>query len=64
LEEYRYREAMFPTGRSRGASDVVKGRRGAQAVREYLEVLLLAAREGEGGVDDILRLLLNAGRRR
>ena len=62
FEEYRYRDAMFPTSRFRMAYDVLKDRRPGRAVKEYLEILLLAAREGESGVDEALRLLLDAGR--
>lgn len=61
FEEYRYRDAMFPTSRFRVAYDVLKERRPGHAVKEYLEVLRLAAQEGEVGVDDALRLLLGAG---
>ena len=61
FEEYRYRDATFPTSRFRIAYDVLKDRRPGQAVKEYLEVLRLAAQEGEGGGDDALRLLLDAG---
>jgi hypothetical protein len=58
FEEYRYRDAMFPTSRFRMAYDALKGHRPARATREYLEILLLAAREGETAVDEALRLLL------
>src|SRR3954462_9678045 len=61
FEEYRYRDAMFPTSRFRVAYDVLNERRPGRAVKEYLEVLRLAAQEGEVGVDDALRLLLDAG---
>jgi hypothetical protein len=61
FEEYRYRDAMFPTSRFRIAYDVLTDRRGGRAVKEYLEILRLAAQEGESGVDDALRLLLDAG---
>src|SRR5512142_3141991 len=61
FEEYRYRDAMFPTSRFRIADDVLKERRPGHAVKEDLEVLRLAAQEGEVGVDDALRLLLDAG---
>jgi hypothetical protein len=61
FEEYRYRDAMFPTSRFRIAYDVLKERRPGRAVKDYLEVLRLAAQEGEVGVDDALRLLLDAG---
>jgi hypothetical protein len=58
FEEYRYREAMFPTSRFRMAYDVLKDRRPTQADKEYLAILHLAAREGEVAVDETLRLLL------
>jgi hypothetical protein len=58
FEAYRYRDAMFPTSRFRMAYDALKGHRPARATREYLEILLLAAREGETAVDEALRLLL------
>ena len=61
FEEYRYRDAMFPTSRFRIAYDVLKDRRPGRAVRDYLEILRLASQEGESGVDDALRLLLDAG---
>src|SRR5512135_1561176 len=62
FEEYRYRDAMFPTSRFRMAYDVLKDRRPGRAVKDYLEVLHLAAREGESGVDEALRLLLDGDR--
>jgi hypothetical protein len=61
FEEYRYRDAMFPTSRFRITYDILKDRRPGRAVKEYLEVLRLASQEGESGVDDALRLLLDAG---
>jgi Mu transposase, C-terminal domain len=62
FEEYRYRDAMFPTSRFRIAYDILNDQRPGRAVKDYLAVLLLAAREGESGVDEALRLLLDAGR--
>jgi hypothetical protein len=62
FEEYRYRDAMFPTSRFRMAYDALKGNRPARAAREYLEILLLAAQEGETAVDEALRLLLGGDR--
>jgi hypothetical protein len=59
FEEYRYRDAMFPTSRFRTAYDVLKDQRPGRAVKEYLEILHLAARESESGVDDALRFLLD-----
>ena len=62
FEDYRYRDAMFPTSRFRMAYDVLKDQRPGRAVKEYLEILHLAARERESGVDEALRLLLDGGR--
>jgi hypothetical protein len=58
FEAYRYRDAMFPTSRFRMAYDALRGQRPARATKEYLEVLLLAAQEGETAVDEALRLML------
>src|SRR5512147_1644638 len=58
FDEYRYRDAMFPTSRFRMAYDALKGHSPARAAKEYLEILLLAAKEGETAVDEALRLLL------
>jgi hypothetical protein len=58
---YRYREDLFPTSRFRMAYDALRQSRPLEADREYLQLLFLAARESEVGVDDALRLLLAAG---
>jgi len=58
FEEYRYRDAMFPSSRFRMAYDALKDRRPGSAVKEYLAILHLAAWEGESGVDEALRFLL------
>jgi hypothetical protein len=62
FENYRYREDLFPTSRFRQAYDQLKREASLVASRQYLEVLELAARESESGVDDALRALLNEGR--
>ncbi|MHC5540890.1 hypothetical protein ACYOEI_21925, partial [Singulisphaera rosea] len=62
FEEYRYRDAMFPTSRFRMAYDALKGWRPGGAVKEYLTILHLAAKGGEGLVDEALRSLLDRGR--
>ena len=59
FENYRYRDELFPTSRFRMAYDVLAEQHGARAVKEYLRVLALAARESESGVDEALRTLLN-----
>lgn len=53
---YRYRSDLFPTSRFRMAYDALSERHvPAQAGKEYLKILQLAARENETAVDDALR---------
>jgi hypothetical protein len=59
FEHYRYREELFPTSRFRMAYDALQERLGSRAGKEYLEILRLAAREGEAKVDEALRVLLD-----
>lgn len=56
---YRYHDQLFPSSRFRMAYDTLRQERPGEADREYLALLLLAARETEQGVDDALRLLLS-----
>ncbi|MCC7141992.1 MAG: IS21 family transposase [Candidatus Eisenbacteria bacterium] len=56
--EYRYREDLFPTSRFRMAYDQLVGRDRANASREYLAILQLAATVSETGVDEVLRQLI------
>jgi hypothetical protein len=56
--DYRYREDLFPTSRFRMAYDALVAACPAQAVREYLQILYLAARESEAGVEEALHVLL------
>ena len=58
---YRYRADLFPTSRFRMAYDELAAKASARAAREYLEILQLAARQGEAAVDDALRRLLDSG---
>jgi hypothetical protein len=59
FENYRYRDDLFPTTRFRIAYDSLKNRHSQSvAAKQYLNILLLAAREGEAIVDDALRLLI------
>lgn len=60
FENYRYREDLFPTSRFRMAYDVLRaGRSRDAAVKDYLQILRLAAYENETRVDEALRVLLN-----
>ncbi len=58
FENYRYREDLFPTSRFRMAWDMLRESAPARANKRYLEILELAAREGEARVDDALRHLM------
>ncbi len=61
FENYRYREDMFPTSRFRRAYDAMQQRHSPRvAAREYLQILKLAATEGEDAVDQVL-IRLEAG---
>lgn len=55
FENYRYREDMFPTSRFRRAYDELKDRHTLRvAAAQYLKILLLAAMQSEGLVDQAL----------
>jgi hypothetical protein len=55
---YRYREHLFPTSRFRMAYDLLKEVMPSRCDRRYLQILEIAAKEGEARVEDALRLLL------
>lgn len=61
FENYRYREELFPTSRFRMAWDALRELAPLRANKRYLEVLELAAKEGEARVDEALRCLLEQG---
>jgi hypothetical protein len=61
FENYRYREELFPTSRFRMAWDALRELIPLRANKRYLEILQLAAQEGEARVDDALRRLLEEG---
>ena len=62
FENYRYREELFPTIRFRMVyDDLKKHHTGQTATRQYLNILVLAARDSEQTVDDVLRHLLDHG---
>ena len=58
LENYRYREDLFPTSRFRMAYDALQESMPSQFSKEYLKILKLAAERGEVQVDEALRALL------
>jgi hypothetical protein len=61
FENYRYRDELFPTSRFRMAWDALRDTAPLRANKRYLEVLELAAKEGEARVDEALRCLLELG---
>ena len=61
LENYRYRDELFPTSRFRMAFDELKDKLGPRGSKEYLAILELAAKESEANVDEALRGLLEKG---
>jgi hypothetical protein len=61
FENYRYRAELFPTSRFRMAWDALRETSPLRANKRYLEILELAAREGEVRVDEALRSLLEMG---
>lgn len=61
FENYRYREELFPTSRFRMAWDALREVTPHRANKRYLELLEIAAKEGEARVDEVLRCLLEQG---
>jgi hypothetical protein len=61
FENYRYRDELFPTSRFRMAWDALRELAPQRASKRYLELLELAAKQGEALVDDALRCLLEQG---
>ena len=55
---YRYREHLFPSSQFRRVYDLLKSAAPRRCDHRYLEILELAAKEGEARVEDALRLLL------
>jgi hypothetical protein len=61
FENYRYRSDLFPTSWFRLAYDALREEQGPkQGAREYLALLLLAARRGEDLVEGAIRFLLGS----
>jgi len=62
FENYRYRDAMFPSSRFRIAYDSLKKRYTPQsAAKRYLNILNIAAKESETAVDNALKVLIDKG---
>jgi len=61
FEGYKYREELFPTSHFREAYDNLVEHRPKKAVKEYLNILELAATLSETDVDSALQELLNNG---
>ena len=61
FENYRYREELFPTSRFRMVWDALRELTPARANKRYLEILEVAAKDGEARVDEALRWLLEQG---
>lgn len=60
FENFRYRDAMFPTSRFRIAYDNLKKRYAFKsAAKRYLNILFLAAKGSEVAVDSALMVLIN-----
>ncbi len=60
FENYRYRDVLFPTSRFRIAYDSLKKHCTVRsAVKQYLSILYLAAKENETAVDNALRILID-----
>ena len=59
FENYRHRDAMFPTSRFRIAYDGLKNRYSPKsAASQYLDILCLAVTVNESAVDNALRILI------
>jgi hypothetical protein len=58
FENYRYQEDLFPTSRFRMAYDALRESAPGRSSKEYLQILKLAAEQGEVQVDEALRELL------
>jgi hypothetical protein len=61
FENYRYRSDLFPASWFRLAYDTLREEHGPKrGAREYLELLLLAARRGEALIEGAIRFLLES----
>ena len=62
FEQYRYRNALFPTTIFRMAYDCLCREHPANAHKRYLEILHLAAKESESDVEQVLRTFMEKGK--
>ena len=58
FENYIYKEDLFPTHRFRVAYDYLQDVNPQRAVKEYLKILFLAAKESKSLVDDAIEILI------
>ncbi len=61
LDNYRYRDDLFPTTRFRVVWDVLRELAPQRAEKRYAEILEVAAKDGEARVDETLRCILEQG---
>lgn len=60
LENYRYKEDLFPSSQFRMAYDLLREQHGVKVGnKQYLQLLELAARQNETAVNEYLRMLLH-----
>src|SRR5262249_13586939 len=59
--DYRYRADLFPSSRFRLAYDWLRQEQPRRAAKEYLGILLLAAKQSERGVEAALERPVDAG---
>jgi len=62
FEQYRYRDDLFPSSVYRMAYDALGQQNPSSANKRYLEILKLAARQSEAGVEGALHSILENGR--
>jgi hypothetical protein len=62
FEHYRFREELFPSSYFRMAYDLLCRQNHRRAAKEYLQILYLAAKETETGVNEALRWLVRHGK--
>jgi len=61
FDNYKYKNDMFPTSHFKIAFDLLKEQNSANANREYLKILNLAAKESEDQVDKAIMISIDAG---